>query len=91
MEMFNFSNPISPDMSAKKRLALIRSIGANAKKDFEKKYPKLSKWFEEYDPLYILSFCSVYFCSYPEGIDPEATGEVKFHPFFLERYYRHFL
>ncbi len=84
MEMFNFSNPIPPDMSAKKRLALIRSIGANAKKNFEKKYPKLSKWFEEYDPLYILSFCAVYFCSHPEGIDPEATGEEKFHPFFLE-------
>ncbi len=84
MEMFNFSNPIPPDMSAKKRLALIRSIGANAKKDFEKKYPKLSKWFEEYDPLYILSFCYLYFCSHPEGTDPEATGEVKFHPFFLE-------
>ncbi|MXZ10448.1 MAG: hypothetical protein F4Y79_13530, partial [Gemmatimonadetes bacterium] len=84
MKMFNLSNPIPPDMSAKKRLALIRSIGANAKKDFEEKYPKLSKWFEEYDPLYILSFCAVYFCSHPEGTDPEATGEEKFHPFFLE-------
>ncbi len=41
MEMFNFSNPIPPDISAKKRLALIRSIGANAKKDFEEVVPIL--------------------------------------------------
>ena len=84
MEMFDFPDLVPPDMPVEERIAIVRSIGTNAKKDFEEKYPKLSKWFEEYDPLYILSYCSVYFCSHPEGIDPEATGEVKFHPFFLE-------
>ena len=84
MEMFNFPNLVPPNMPVEERIAIVRSIGANAKKNFEEKYPKLLKWFEEYDPLYILSYCSVYFCSHPEGIDPEATGEVKFHPFFLE-------
>ena len=84
MKMFKLPNLIPPDIPVKKRVAIVRSIGANAKKDFEEKYPKLSKWFEEYDPLYILSFCALYFCSHREGTDPEATGEVRFHPFFLE-------
>ncbi len=84
MKMFEFPNPFPSNVPQEKRLEIIRSIGANAKREFDLKYPKIEEWFKKYDPLYLLSFCLTYFASTPEGIDPEATGEMDFFPFYIE-------
>lgn len=84
MKMFNIPNIFPSELSMEKRMEIIRSIGINAKEDFNNKYPELQKWFKDYDPLYILSFCAFYFTSQPEGIDLEATGEMDFFHHYLE-------
>ena len=84
MKMFKVTNPFPSEMPKEKRLEIIRNIGKKAKKDFNAKYPTIQKWFNEYDPLYILSFCSLYFLSHPEGIDPEASGPLDFYDHYLE-------
>jgi hypothetical protein len=84
MKMFEIPNLFPPEMPKEKRLEIIRSMGEKAKKDFDLKYPTIQKWFDKYDPLYILSFCSLYFVSHPEGIDPEASGPLDFYHHYLE-------
>jgi hypothetical protein len=71
-------------LSKKERIEIIKSIGQKAEQDFNKKYNKINTWFEKYDPIYILSFCLVYFLSYPEGTDPEAEGSQDFYPYYIE-------
>lgn len=84
MKMFEVPNLLPPEVPKEKRLEIVRSIGAKAKKDLDEKYPLIERWFKDYDPLYILSFCSMYLLSHPEGIDPEATGSLDFYPHYLE-------
>ncbi len=84
MRMFEVPSPFPANTPKEKRLEIIRNIGTKAKEDFDKKYPNIQKWFRDYDPLYILSFCSLYFVSRPEGIDPEVTGSLDFYHFNLE-------
>ena len=84
MRMFEVPNPFPTNIPKEKRLEIIRNIGTKAKEDFDKKYPNIQKWFKDYDPLYILSFCSLYFVSQPEGIDPEVAGSLDFYHFNLE-------
>lgn len=84
MRMFEVPSPFPANTPKEKRLEIIRNIGTKAKEDFDKKYPNILKWFRDYDPLYILSFCSLYFVSRPEGIDPEVTGSLDFYHFNLE-------
>ena len=67
------------------RQKALRDIGAKARAAFELEYPKLLKWFETYDPLYVLSFCSFYFLTSQAGIDKEAIdGEFDFGHHHLE-------
>lgn len=84
MRMFEVPSPFPANTPKEKRLEIIRNIGTKAKEDFDKKYPNIQKWFKNHDPLYILSFCSLYFVSRPEGIDPEVTGSLDFYHFNLE-------
>ncbi len=66
------------------RIEIVRAIVEKAKEEFNTKYPKIQEWFKEYDALYLLSFCAVYFLSHPEGIDPEADGSLDFYPYYIE-------
>lgn len=84
MKMFRMPSPFPENLTKAQRLEIIKSVGAKAKKDFDEKYPSIEKWFSEYDALYVLSFCAMYFTSSPEGIDPEATGHLDFPMHFLE-------
>jgi len=85
MKMFEVPEIFPEDWPKEKRIEVIRDIGRKAKEEFDKRYPSIVKWFEEYDALYILSFCAIYFLSYPEGTDPEAyEGELDFYYHYLE-------
>jgi hypothetical protein len=84
MKMFQMPQLLPPEVSKEDRIKIVKSIGAKAQKDFEEKYPKIDEWFQKYDALYLLSFCSVYFMSMPEGIDPEALGKMDFYHHYLE-------
>lgn len=64
---------------------VLEEIGRKARAEFEAEYPKLLKWFETYDPLYLLSFCAFYFLTSPAGIDKEAIdGKLDFGQHHLE-------
>lgn len=84
MQMFQAPDIFPESMTKEERLMAIRDIGNKASKEFEEKFFAIQKWFKEYDPLYILTFCSVYFLSHPEGIDPETEGYLDFYPHYLE-------
>lgn len=84
MEMIQISDPFPESLSKKERVGIIKRIGQKAEQDFNKKYSEINTWFEKYDPIYILSFCLVYFLSYPEGTDPEAEGSQDFYPYYIE-------
>ena len=58
MKIFTFPDIFPPDLSKEKRLEVIKEIGRKAKKEFELKYPTIEKWFIEYDPVYVLSYCA---------------------------------
>lgn len=77
-------NLLKDDVPWETRLELVRKIGSNARKRFEEKYPTIEEWFRDYDALYVLSYCAFYLLSYPEGTDPEATGELQFHHYYIE-------
>ena len=63
----------------------LKGIGRKARAAFEEEYPKLLKWFETYDPLYVLSFCAFYFLTSEAGIDKEAIdGKLDFGQHHLE-------
>jgi Txe/YoeB family toxin of Txe-Axe toxin-antitoxin module len=84
-KFIQMNDPMPESMNKEDRLTLIRTIGTNAKKEFDKEYPTIRRWFEQYDATYILSFCAYYFVSHPEGIDPEVSGEGShFFPYYLE-------
>ncbi len=83
-ELRPFANPLT-NLSVAERRAALRKIGKGAKKTFEETYPQLLAWFDEFDALYLLSFCSLYFLAEPEGIDREARdGKLDFYPNYLE-------
>ena len=84
MKMFKLPNLFPPEMSKEKRIEIVRSIGEKAEKDFYENYPHIQKWFNDYDAIYILSFCAFYFISMPEGIDLEAIGTLEFYSHYLE-------
>lgn len=83
MKMFSFPNPFE-GISMEERRKMFREVGEKAEKEFNEKFLKLGHWFEEYDSLYLLSFCSHYFLSHQEGVDPEATGALEFYPHYQE-------
>ncbi|HUM50763.1 MAG TPA: hypothetical protein PK431_03070 [Chitinophagales bacterium] len=84
MKLFQIDNFMKDVPTKEERIQIIRTIGSKAKEEFINKYPKIIKWFENYDSLYILSFCLYYFMTHEEGIDPEIQGEDLFYPHYLE-------
>jgi hypothetical protein len=73
------------NVPAEVRPKLMEEIGRKARAEFEAEYPKLLKWFETYDPIYVLSFCAFYFLTAPAGIDKEAIeGKLEFGQHHLE-------
>ena len=66
------------------RRALFREVAKTAEETFEREYFTLGTWFENYDALYLLSFCALYFLSQPEGIDLEVKGSLDFYWHYLE-------
>ena len=65
------TNPLQ-HLSVKERRDAFREIGRTAKKDFEEKFPQLLAWFDEFDALYLLSYCCLYFLADFEGIDRQC-------------------
>ncbi len=84
LQMFEIPNPFKESVTLEQRKAVIKEIGETANKKFNEEYPKIANWFEDYDAVYLLSFCAMYFTASPEGIDPEATGQLDFPFHFLE-------
>lgn len=84
MKLFQLPQLVSPSLTRKERIELIRNIGRKARTEFEEKYLTIERWFKEYDPLYLLSFCACYFISTPEGVDPEVKGKMDFYHHYLE-------
>jgi hypothetical protein len=84
MKLFSLPSFMPEGLSAIQRIEIVRSIGSDAQKTFEEGYPRIGKWFEEYDAIYLLSYCAMYFMAHPEGIDYEVTGELTFYHHYLE-------
>ncbi len=84
MEMFELPSVFPEDFPMEERLNILREAGKNAQEMFDEKYFSIQKWFDEYDQLYLLSYCSFYFLSSPSGVDPEATGHLDFYHHYLE-------
>src|SRR3546814_11230605 len=78
MEMFQLPQWLKDGVPLEKRLDLMRSIGKDAGEKFSVLYPQTIKWVTQYEPTYVLSMCALYLMAHPEGIDPEATGELEF-------------
>lgn len=72
------------DLSREERIKAVKELGRVAQEQFERDYPKIQKWFEEYDALYVLSACVVYFLSDTEGVDREAYGKLEFPHHLVE-------
>jgi len=84
-EFVRFKNPFPEDIPFEKRLEVIVEAGKQSEIKYKEEYSKLINYFNEYDPLYLCSFCAYYFVRQEEGIDREAIdGHLEFHPFFLE-------
>ncbi|MCD7975890.1 MAG: hypothetical protein LUG51_01565 [Tannerellaceae bacterium] len=84
-EYVQMRNPLPEDIPFDLRIEVLTKMGNDATVTFESEYKKLLTYFEEYDPLYLCSFCSYYFTMQPEGLDEEAiNGCIDFPPFFLE-------
>lgn len=84
MKFVQMPELVPADLTRDQRIELIRSIGSKATEEFEEKYLSVEKWFEEYDALYLLSFCAFYFVAHREGIDPEVSGRLDFPHHLLE-------
>jgi len=61
MKFFEMPSLLPDDLPIEKRLEIVRGIGAQAKEQFDLKYPQIASWYHDYDPLYLLSFCAFYF------------------------------
>ena len=75
-----FQDPLSPE----DQMSFLNALGEHSEQHFQEAYFRLKDWFEQYDALYLLSFCCLYFLSGPEGTDPEVKGSLDFYPFNLE-------
>ncbi|MGD9851319.1 MAG: hypothetical protein AB7T38_08630 [Nitrospirales bacterium] len=78
IQMYWGSSPFPADLSREERINLIKEFGSNAKEKFDRKFQEIEKWFAEYDALEILSFCSFFFLTHQEGVDPEVEGTLAF-------------
>ena len=84
MKLFQAPSFYPDDLTREQKIRAINEVGRLANEQFVRDYPKIQKWFEEYDALYILSSCVFYLTSAPEGVDLEAYGKVEFPHHFME-------
>jgi hypothetical protein len=84
MKLFQMPQLLRDDLTREQRLQAVKEIGKQAKEQFDREYPMIRKWFDDYDALYILATCIIYFISAPEGVDPEAYGKLEFPHHFVE-------
>lgn len=82
----NYELNFGHDMTFEERVKAVREIGKKSEENFKSKYETINHWFtDDYDQLYILSFCLRYFLLSEEGYDEEAaTGSLSFAPHYLE-------
>jgi len=67
------------------RRKVVMEVATKARAAFEADYPRVADWFDTYDPLYVLSFCVLYFLASEQGVDKEALeGKLDFAPHHLE-------
>ncbi|WP_313157376.1 hypothetical protein [Sphingobacterium multivorum] len=67
------------------KMAIFKDIALKSGDEYEKAKNQLQAFLNEYDPLYLSSFCVLYFISSPEGIDQEAIdGYIDFPTFYVE-------
>ena len=84
MGLFNVG-PIFPEsVTREERIAVLQTIGTQAEETFQREFPQVTGWFHQYDALYLLAYCVVYFLTHPKGVDPEVTGHLDFYPHYLE-------
>lgn len=84
MNYFQAPDVSVPGMSREERLNALREFGKKAEGDLREKYPRIDRYFEEYDALYLLSYASFYWMTHPEGIDLEAIGKQDIYHHYLE-------
>ena len=84
MGLYEAPRLVPDSLSQAERTAILRQIAQNAEETFQHEYSRLDKWFSKYDALYLLSYCSLYFLSHPEGVDPEVKGRLDFYAYYLE-------
>jgi len=84
MKLFELPPLFKDDVPREKRLEILRGIGRASRTKFDELYPLTVKWVTEFDPVYVLSMCAVYFIASPEGIDREAVGELDFYHHYIE-------
>jgi hypothetical protein len=84
MNLYQIPSIFPNHLSFEERLEILKKLGSETKTTFTEKYNSIGKWFTNFDPLYILSFCSFYFLSYSEGSEFEFDEIVEFPHFCLE-------
>ncbi len=84
MKLFQAPNPFE-NIPKEKRIEILKEFTKKIALEFEEKFCAAEQWLNDYDPIYILSFCAFYFTSHPEGRDPEVEkGRLDFPPHLLE-------
>ena len=84
MHIFEVSSVLPEALTKEQRLEVIRRIASEAEETFQRDFFRLNEWFQQYDALYLLAYCSFYFLSRPEGVDPELKGHLDFYAHYLE-------
>ena len=84
MRLFKVPSLLPPSLTREQRTAILQQAAQKAEDTFQEEYFKIDEWFRQYDGLYLLAYCQLYFLTYPEGVDPEVTGRLDFYPFYLE-------
>ena len=84
MRLYEAPQVFPQSMSRDDRLSVLSKVAEHSEQRFQEEYFQLNDWFAKYDALYLLAFCSFYFLSQPEGVDPEVKGSLDFYPFHLE-------
>lgn len=75
----------NPDLTFEQRIEILRKMGETASKEFKSKYENINSWLVEYDQVYILSYCLMYFLMHEDGYDEEAVeGSYSFAPHYIE-------
>ncbi len=84
MKVVTMSDPFGgAPMEVRRKVVL--EVATKARAAFEADYPRVADWFDTYDPLYVLSFCVLYFLASEAGVDKEALeGRLEFAPHHLE-------